>query len=99
MTKKILLSTLMSATLLLGGCGGTEDVTVSEEQAKQIALEDAGLTMDQVTFIQSVIETDDGQKSYDIEFYTADGVEYDYAIDPYTGEILEYDFEVETIYD
>lgn len=99
MKHKIILSTFIAASLLFGGCMGTTSATISEEEARNIALEDAGLTADQVTFVKSNIDTDDGRNRYDVEFYTADGVEYDYEIDPSSGEILEYDFDLETIYD
>lgn len=98
MNKKIMLGAFMAASLLFGGCG-TGSGAISEEEARNIALEHAGLTNDQVTFIRSNIDSDDGRRNYDVEFYTTDGVEYDYEIDPNTGEILEYDFDVETIYD
>lgn len=68
---------------------------ISEAEAKQIALTHAGLTDDQVTFIKSGIDRDDGRINYDIEFYTKDNKEYDYEIDPYTGEILDYDYDAE----
>lgn len=68
---------------------------ISEEEAKQIALAHAELTADQVTFIKSGIDREDGQVYYDVEFYTKDHKEYDYDIDPYTGEILDYDHDAE----
>ena len=68
---------------------------ISEEEAKQIALAHAGLPADQVTFIKSGTDREDGHVRYDVEFYTNDKKEYDYEIDPYTGEILEYDYDAE----
>ena len=72
-----------------------ETAMISEQEAKQIALNHAGLTEEQVTFVKSSIDYDNGRQNYDIEFYTHDQKEYDYEIDPYTGEILEYDMDVE----
>ncbi|MBQ7839082.1 MAG: PepSY domain-containing protein [Lachnospiraceae bacterium] len=74
---------------------GTETNMISEEKAREIALSHAGLTADQVTFIKSGLDRDDGRKNYDVEFYSSDQKEYDYEIDPYTGEILEYDYDAE----
>ncbi len=68
---------------------------ISEEEARQIALSHAGLTANQVTFIKTEMDRDDGRINYDIEFYTADYKEYDYEIDPYTGKILDYDYDAE----
>ena len=68
---------------------------ISEAEAKQIALTHAGLTADQVTFIKSGTDRDDGRVTYDVEFYTKDNKEYDYEIDPYTGEVLDYDHDAE----
>lgn len=76
-----------------GGTGSTAAVT--ETQAREIALADAGLTAEQVTFIKSKLDYDDGRQSYDVEFYTADNVEYDYEIDASTGAILSYDLDAE----
>ena len=69
----------------------TEDAGITEEEAKQIALTHAGLTADQVTFVQSEVDIDDNRTHYDVEFYTADNKEYDYEIDRYNGDILEWD--------
>lgn len=68
---------------------------ITEDQAREIALANAGLTSDQVTFLRSKLDYDDGRRVYDIEFYTADYTEYDYEIDADTGTILSYDFDAE----
>ena len=63
------------------------------EDAKAIALEHAGLTEEEVTFIKSDLDKDFDDHNYDIEFYTEDRLEYDYEIDAYTGRILGYDLD------
>ena len=68
---------------------------ISEDEAKQIALNHAGLTTDQVTFIKSGIDRDNGRENYDVEFYTHDQKEYDYEIDPYTGAVLDVNYDAE----
>ena len=76
--------------------GGQAAATaVTEEQARETALSHAGLTADQVTFVRSKLDRDDGRLMYDVEFYTSDYKEYDYEIDAATGEILSYDYDVE----
>lgn len=67
------------------------DTMLSEEEARTIALNHAGLTMDQVTFTKSTLDRDDGRVKYEIEFHSQDWTEYDYDIEPYTGQILGYD--------
>jgi len=67
---------------------------ISEAQAKQIALENAGLTEDQVTFVRSNIDYDDGVMEYEVEFYSGN-MEYDYDIDATTGAIRSMDQDCE----
>jgi uncharacterized membrane protein YkoI len=64
--------------------------TVSVDQAKNIALEHAGLSADQVDFVKAQGGYDDGIYEYEIEFL-ADGWEYEYTVHGDTGAILETD--------
>ena len=73
----------------------TSDGLITEETAKSKALSHAGLRADQVTFIRSHLDYDDGRQVYDVEFYTADYTEYDYEIDARTGEVLSFDYDAE----
>ena len=72
----------------------TNTASISEEKAKEIALNHANLKSDEVTFIKSNIEVDDGIEKYNIEFYH-ENKEYDYEINATDGSIIEYDFDVE----
>lgn len=47
------------------------DGQVTLEEAKEIALNHAGLTADGVTFIKGKLERDERREKYDIEFYTS----------------------------
>ena len=78
-----------------GQTTGGQAAAVTEEQAREAALSHAGLTADQVTFVRSELDRDDGRLMYDVEFYTSDYKEYDYEIDAATGEILSYDYDAE----
>ena len=78
-----------------GQTTGGQAAAVTEEQARETALSHAGLTADQVTFVRSELDRDDGRLVYDVEFYTSDYKEYDYEIDAATGEILSYDYDAE----
>ena len=73
---------------------------ISEDEAKRIALEDAGVA--ETEAMPSVeFDYDDGIAVYDVEFvtYADDGSvkEYDYEIDAMTGAIRSMDNEVERI--
>ncbi len=68
---------------------------ITEDQAREIALADAGLTAEEVTFLKTQLDRDDGRLVYDVEFYTADYTEYDYEIDAADGTILSSDFDAE----
>ncbi len=65
-------------------------------QAKEKALAHAGLSASQVTFTKQELEWEDGQRVYDIEFYTADYREYDYEIDAVTGAVLRFGHEADS---
>ena len=90
--KKCLSIFLILTALLLVGCGGGE-VKISQERAKEIALESAGIKAEDVHFIRVEKDRDDGRTVYEIEFRTKDGMEYDYEIDAETGNIISYDTE------
>ncbi|MCD8371270.1 MAG: PepSY domain-containing protein [Clostridiales bacterium] len=67
--------------------------SISESEAKAIALSAAGLTEDAVTFTKVKQDEEDGISVYDIEFFTDDKNEYDFDIRIEDGAILSYEFE------
>ena len=79
---------------------GTTQTTgsITVEEAKNIALNHAGLTADSVTFVKAQQDYDDGRLVYEIEFVTSSGngyLEYDYEIDATTGSVVSYDYDAE----
>ena len=64
------------------------------EKAKEIAISHAGLSSGSVSFVKAKIDTEDGVKVYDIEFYSVN-VEYDYEINAATGAIVSFDQDIE----
>ena len=78
-----------------GGGATAESGAVTAKAAEENALAHAGLTAEQVTYIQSKADYEDGRPVYDVEFYTQDGKEYDYEIDGATGEVIGFDYEAE----
>ncbi len=76
------------------GSKPAEGVTL--EQAKQTALNHAGKTAAEVTFVKTKKDFDDGRWKYEIEFITSSNdLEYDYEIDVATGKILSWDQDAE----
>ena len=76
------------------GSSGTASITA--ERAQEIALNHAGLSSSQVSFVRAHLDWEDGRRVYEVEFYnTSNYTEYDYEIDASSGDILSYDHEAE----
>lgn len=71
------------------GAAGTQ-AALTREEAEAIALKHAGFTADQVTYLRTEYEIDDGRPQYEVQFHQ-DRWEYDYEIDAQTGKILSFD--------
>lgn len=67
---------------------------IGVDKAKKIALENEGLTADQVSFKKAKLDHDDGIDLYEIEF-VCNGVEYEYEINARTGKIYSYSSEID----
>ncbi len=78
-----------------GGQTGSQSGTITVEQAKQKALEHAGLSAAQVTFVDQKLDWENGRQVYEIEFYTNSFMEFDYEIDAATGAIVSFDQDAE----
>src|SRR5699024_8396293 len=63
---------------------------ISLEEAKKIALDHAGVKVEDVHFEDQELDRDDGVELYELEFYI-DGYEYEYDIHAKTGEILKHE--------
>lgn len=76
----------------------SEELTgITQEEAKQIALQHAELSEEELTGIRIKRDRDDGRMLFEIELYR-DAEEYGYEIDADTGEIVESDYEVDEDY-
>lgn len=64
------------------------DTLIGLERAREIAVSDAGLNMEDVSFSKIKFEKDDHKVVYEVEFYQ-DREEFEYKIDAVSGEILE----------
>ncbi len=82
-----------------GGAFSLSDAKLTEEQARAIALEKAGLAdAGELKFNYIRLDRDDGRLVYEMEFFTvnADGTyaaEYDIDVDANTGEVVKYETE------
>ena len=65
---------------------------ISEERAKEIALAHAGVKEENLSGYSIKKDTEDGQKTYEIEFYV-DNTKYEYEISRKDGEILKHETE------
>lgn len=77
-----------------GLAGNTQSTDIGESAAKEIAFTDAGISAEQVQYLWSKMDYDDGKAVYDVEF-VVNGVEYDYEIDAVRGTILSVDQEAD----
>lgn len=68
---------------------------ITLEQAKQIALDDAGVSEGDTSWLNGRLDYDDGRKIYEVEFFV-ENTEYDYDILADSGEILERNYETHT---
>ncbi len=71
---------------------GSEQIT--EEQAKQLALQHAGVTEKDARRLQIEFDYDDGRGEYEVEWYVG-RTEYSCDVDAVTGAILSYDKELD----
>ena len=76
--------------LSTGNQNTTTNQYIGVEKAREIALNHAGLSNNQVTFSKVELDIDYGFATYEIEFYY-NYFEYDYEINAVTGEILKYE--------
>lgn len=102
MKKIALVTIILVACISLIGCNksstpnnqNSNNSKITMEQAQEIALKHAKLTSDQVSFIKTDTELENGIEVYNIEF-SYENKEYDYKINSANGEIVEYDSDIE----
>lgn len=60
---------------------------ITADEAKEIALADAGLTVSDVTFTEEKLDLDDSTSVYELKFYTSEK-KYEYEINATTGAVF-----------
>lgn len=72
----------------------SQNTQINANQAKEIALKDAGVSSNDATFSKAALEKEDGRTVFDVEFETKDN-SYEYTIASNDGDII--DRNVETL--
>lgn len=72
--------------------------TITEDRAKEIALEHSKVNSEDVRFIFAKTDWEHGTRVYEVEFFASDGSEYDYEINAETGEVEGFDYDAELHY-
>ena len=67
---------------------------ISADEAKSIALADAGVTAADVRDLKAELDTDDAVVHYDVDFKVGN-TEHDYDIDAHTGAIISHKSEID----
>ena len=67
---------------------------ISADEAKSIALADAGVTAADVRDLKAELDTDDAVVHYDVDFKVGN-TEHDYDIDAQTGKIISHNTEID----
>lgn len=92
MKKAIAMVMTVVMMLALGTTAFADNAPLTVEQAKQAALNFAGVNASEATFAKAYKGYDDGREVYEIEFY-ANNTEYDMDVDVYTGRITDFSTE------
>ena len=67
----------------------SQSAYIGLEAAKQAALNHAGVSASQATFLEAEYDYDDGRMVYEVEFHV-NGTEYEYELDAQTGDVVKH---------
>ena len=70
---------------------------ITRDSARDIAINAAGVSLDNVRALEVELDADDGRLVYEVEFKSGDS-EYDYEIDAKSGEIIKNHVEIDDDY-
>ena len=85
--KTVLLVLAVVLAIAVCGCALGGKKMIGKDAALQVALEDAGLTSEEVRDVDIELDSTLTSRRYEVDF-EAGRTEYEYKIDAYTGEIL-----------
>lgn len=75
-----------------GTANPSADGMITEDRAKQIALEYAGIEETEAQYLKVELDYDDGRAEYEVEWYVG-RIEYSCSVDASTGEVLSFEKE------
>ena len=90
--KKFVAAMLVGIMVVMMAVGAMAQGAVTLEQAKQAALNRAGVRAEEVQFTKAHQDYDDGRKVFELEFWKGN-TEYDVEIDAATGRVRDFDIE------
>ena len=88
--KKFVAATLVAIMAILMTAGALAAGNMTLDQAKQAALDRAGVKAEEVQFTKAYKDWDDGRTVYELEFWKGN-TEYDMEVDAATGRVRDYD--------
>ena len=89
MKKAVAMVMAMFMMLICSVTGFAAHGPLTVEQAKQAALDYAGVKAEEATFTKAYRDWDDGREVYEIEFYVGT-TEYDMDVDVLTGKVTDF---------
>lgn len=69
---------------------------IDRDKALEIALSHAGIAEQDTKFHSAKDDVEDGEKVFEVEFISSDGVEYEYELDAQDGTIISFDYDAES---
>lgn len=84
---------LLAGMIFTGMAVSVSAAPVTEDDAKNMALEAAGLEEKDVSLIRTKPDREDGRDIIEVEFYTEEGEEYDFEVIAEDGTILSVSYE------
>ena len=90
--KKFVAAMLVGIMAIMMTAGALAQGAVTLEQAKQVALDRAGVKASEARFTKAHQDYDDGRKVFELEFWKGN-TEYDVEIDAATGRVRDFDIE------
>ncbi len=83
---------LVLAVIAAAGAVFVRSALIGKNEAKAIALQDAGLTEADTSALRTKLDLDDGRFQYEVDFYS-NGTEYEYRIQAKDGGIISRDID------
>ncbi len=93
-TGAVIKSTRYTITTVPASAPPSAYPVISAAEAKEIALNHAGVSADSATFVKVELDEDDGVQVYEVEFCVG-ATEYDYEIHAQTGRVIHYESEID----